>query len=178
MVFEKTDIPAVILVKPRVFEDERGYFFESFKQSQFADAGIDLPFVQDNQSKSGKGIVRGLHFQVPPHEQGKLVRVIQGAIIDVAVDIRKDSSTFGQHVAVELNEDNKHMLWVPPGFAHGFSTLTDDTVVSYKCTKEYHHESEGCIRWDSLDIDWKVKDAILSAKDAIAVEFSAYESPF
>lgn len=174
----ETAIPDVKLVEPTVHGDHRGYFFESFRTDVFSDHGIEMDFVQDNQSKSKKGILRGLHFQQAPFEQGKLVRVVQGAIIDVAVDIRKSSPTYGKHVIAELNTDNHHQLWVPPGFAHGFLTLQDDTIVCYKCTNYYHQASEGALRWNSLGIEWGITDPILSDKDKDAVAFSDFISPF
>lgn len=143
-------------------------------------AGVDLDFVQDNQSLSGKGILRGLHFQRNPFSQGKLVRVIKGAVLDVAVDIRKDSKTYGEHFSIELDEDNKTMFYVPPGFAHGFVTREEDTIFAYKCTNYYHKESEGAILWNSpsLGIDWGVSNPVISAKDEEAQDFSSFNSPF
>lgn len=175
-----TTIPEVIILEPTVFGDKRGHFFESFRQDFLEQAGINAAFVQDNQSQSKKGILRGLHFQAPPYEQGKLVRVIKGAVLDVAVDIRKSSASYGQYVAAELSEDNKRIMWVPPGFAHGFLTLADDTIFSYKCTQYYHPESESSIRWDSpsLSIDWGIEAPILSTKDQEAALFSDFKSPF
>lgn len=174
----KTEIPEVLLIEPTVFGDHRGYFYESFREDTMRANGIDLPFVQDNQSKSKKGILRGLHFQKEPHEQGKLVRVLKGAILDVAVDIRRSSPTYGKYVTAELNTKNHAQLWVPPGFAHGFLTLEDNTIVCYKCTKYYHQESEGSLLWSSVGIDWGIQDPILSEKDKDAVAFSDFESPF
>jgi len=137
MEIEKFDIPNVVLIKPSVFEDSRGYFYESYNKNKFKEVGILDDFVQSNQSLSQKGVLRGLHFQIPPHAQSKLVRVIKGAVLDVAVDIRKNSPTYGKHVSFVLNEHNKHMLYIPEGFAHGFLTLENDTIFSYKCGNFY-----------------------------------------
>ncbi len=176
----KTKIPDLYIVKPQVYEDHRGYFFESYNKETFLRLGIDQNLVQDNESKSMKGVLRGLHFQKPPHAQGKLIRVIRGAVLDVAVDLRKSSPTFGQWESVELTQDNKWMYWVPPGFAHGFVTLEDDTIFSYKCTNVYNKESEACILWNdpSLKIDWKTPNPILSEKDQAGVLFQDFDSPF
>lgn len=163
-------IPDVLLVKPRRFGDDRGWFEETWNARRFADAGLDIAFVQDNQSLSvSAGTVRGLHFQRPPHAQGKLVRAVRGAILDVAVDLRKGSPTFGRSVAAELTEENGHQLWVPRGFAHGFCTRSPDTAVCYKVDGFYDRESEGGIRFDDPDlaIDWGIAphEAVLSEKD-------------
>lgn len=165
-----TDIEGVFIIEPRLFEDERGYFFEAFSERAFAElTGIETHFVQDNESRSARGVVRGLHFQLPPHAQSKLVRVVRGTILDVAVDIRRGSPTFGRHVAVELSEHNHRQLFIPRGFAHGFSVLEGDAIVEYKCDNYYAPESEGAIRWDdpTLAVDWQLADneAIVSAKD-------------
>lgn len=165
-----TDIEGVYIIEPRLFEDERGYFFEAFSERAFAElTGIDTHFVQDNESRSARGVVRGLHFQLPPYAQSKLVRVVRGTILDVAVDIRRGSPTFGRHVAVELSEHNHRQLFIPRGFAHGFSVLEGDAIVEYKCDNYYAPESEGAIRWDdpTLAIDWQLADneAIVSVKD-------------
>ncbi|MCK9452159.1 MAG: dTDP-4-dehydrorhamnose 3,5-epimerase [Bacteroidales bacterium] len=175
-----TKIPDLLIVKPTVFEDNRGYFFESYNKEQFLGKGIDQNFVQDNESKSMKGVLRGLHFQAPPFAQGKLVRVMKGAVLDVAVDIRKNSPTYGQWASIELTESNKMMYWVPPGFAHGFVTLEDSTVFFYKCTNVYNKASEGSIRWNDpdLNIDWNIKNPILSEKDQISPLFKDFISPF
>ena len=166
----KTDIEGVLIIEPRLFEDERGYFFEAFSERKFAElTGIKTRFVQDNESRSSVGVVRGLHFQLPPHAQSKLVRVVRGAILDVAVDIRRGSPTFGRYVAVELSEHNHRQLFIPRGFAHGFSVLEDDAIAEYKCDNYYAPAAEGAIRWDdpALAIDWRIADneAIVSAKD-------------
>lgn len=164
------DIPEVLLVKPRRFADARGWFEETWNARRFAEAGLDVAFVQDNQSLSvTPGTIRGLHFQAPPHAQGKLVRAVRGAILDVAVDIRRASPTYGRWVAAELTEENGHQLWVPRGFAHGFCTRAPDTAVCYKVDGLYDKESEGGIRFDDPDlaIDWQIapQDAVLSDKD-------------
>ena len=176
----ETHLNGLMIIQPRVFEDKRGYFFESFNEKAFADAGINIDFIQDNQSLSGAGILRGLHFQAPPFAQAKLVRVIKGAVIDVAVDIRKDSPTYGQHFSIELNENNKTQLLVPAGFAHGFVTLEDNTIFSYKCSNLYNKESEGGILWNDKDlgIQWNIADPVISEKDEILPAFKDFVSPF
>ncbi|NVO02387.1 MAG: dTDP-4-dehydrorhamnose 3,5-epimerase [Bacteroidetes bacterium] len=173
-------IEGLKIIQPVIFEDERGYFFESYNEEKFFEAGIKEHFVQDNQSKSNKGVLRGLHFQEPPYAQGKLVRVINGAVLDVAVDIRKNSPTYGQHFLIELTETNKTMFYIPPGFAHGFLTLIDNTVFSYKCTELYNNKSEKTILWNDKDIDihWNFDNPTLSAKDKIGIPFSQYISLF
>ncbi|MDY0084685.1 MAG: dTDP-4-dehydrorhamnose 3,5-epimerase, partial [Bacteroidales bacterium] len=175
-----TKIPDLLIVKPLVFEDQRGYFFESYNKEKFLQQGIDQNFVQDNESKSMKGVLRGLHFQAPPFAQGKLVRVMKGAVLDVAVDIRQNSPTYGQWASTELTESNKWMYWVPPGFAHGFVTLEDHTVFFYKCTNVYNKASEGSIRWNDpdLNIDWGINNPILSEKDMHSPLFKDFISPF
>ena len=180
MNIEKTHIADLLIITPTVFGDDRGHFFESYREDTLKGAGINEAFVQDNQSLSGKGILRGLHFQRNPYAQGKLVRVLQGAVLDVAVDIRKESETYGQHLSIELSADNKKMLYVPPGFAHGFLTLDDDTIFCYKCTNYYDKESEGSILWNSpsLGINWGIHDPKLSDKDLVAKHFSDFNSPF
>ena len=176
----KTPLEGLLVIKPRIFGDDRGYFFESWSKKSFAEIGLDLNFVQDNQSFSCKGVLRGLHFQNPPHAQGKLVRVIKGAVLDVAVDIRKDSSTYGQYFSVELSEDNKNIFWIPPGFAHGFLTLKDNTIFTYKCTGVYNKESEGALLWNDkdLNINWEANDPLVSAKDLVAGNFKDFASKF
>jgi len=170
----------MLVIEPSVYGDDRGYFFESYNEDQFRNAGLETKFVQDNESRSGKGVLRGLHFQAPPYEQGKLVRVVRGAVLDVTVDIRKDSPTFGKWIGFELTEQNKHMLWIPPGLAHGFVTLEDDTIFIYKCTNVYHKESENAIRWNDpdLNIDWGIADPVISEKDNAASLFRDLKSPF
>lgn len=168
----KTEIHDVLIFEPKVFGDERGFFLESFNQKIFEEAvGYKVEFVQDNHSKSSKGVLRGLHFQKDPHAQGKLVRCVAGEVFDVAVDIRKNSSTFGQWVGVHLSADNKRQLWIPAGFAHGFITLADNTEFLYKTTNYYHPESEGSIAWNdpSIGINWpESNQVLLSDKDAKA----------
>ena len=180
MVVEKTFIEGLLVLKPRVFEDSRGYFFESFNQKVLEEVGLKENFVQDNQSLSQKGVLRGLHMQAPPHAQGKLVRVIKGAVVDVAVDVRKKSPTYGKCFSIELNEQNKTVFWIPVGFAHGFLTLQDNTIFHYKCTNYYNKESEACILWNDKDINvnWNVENPLLSAKDAEGTPFKDFVSPF
>lgn len=166
----KTDIEGVLIIKPRIFQDNRGYFFESFNRKEFENlTGMDVEFVQDNESKSSYGVIRGLHYQKMPYTQSKLVRCVRGRVLDVALDIRKGSPTYGKHVAVELSEENHLQFFIPKGFAHGFSVLSPEAVFQYKCDNYYNHLSEGgiSIADDSLGIDWKipVSDAILSDKD-------------
>ncbi|MDE7134392.1 MAG: dTDP-4-dehydrorhamnose 3,5-epimerase [Rikenellaceae bacterium] len=170
MNFIKTDIEGVVIIEPKLYEDRRGYFFESFSQREFGQNVCDIRFVQDNESSSSYGVVRGLHFQRGQHAQGKLVRVVKGRVLDVAVDIRRHSPTFGRHVAVELTEDNRRQLFVPRGFAHGFSVLSDTAVFQYKCDNYYAPQSEGGIAWNdpALAIDWRIdsRDIIISDKDS------------
>ena len=177
-----TNIDGVVIIEPRVFEDARGYFFESFSQREFNEKVKPLDFVQDNESKSTFGVIRGLHFQRPPYAQSKLVRCVRGAVLDVAVDIRKESPTYGQHVAVELTEDNHRQIFIPKGFAHGFAVLSDIAVFQYKCDEFYHPESEGGISLldSELGIDWKIPTdkAILSAKDTKHPLFKDFITPF
>lgn len=165
----KTAIDGVVIIEPRLFKDDRGYFFESFSERDFNTQVRTVKFVQDNESKSCYGVLRGLHFQKPPFAQSKLVRVIKGAVLDVAVDIRKGSPTFGKHVAVELTEDNHRQFFIPRGFAHGFSVLTPEVIFQYKCDNFYASQSEGALAWDDpdLDIDWKIPSdkVVLSEKD-------------
>lgn len=165
----KTDIEGAYIIKPRIYGDERGYFFESFSQRDFNEQVAPVDFVQDNESKSVYGVVRGLHFQYPPYAQAKLVRVVRGRVLDVAVDIRTDSPTFGQYVAVELSEENHLQFYIPRGFAHGFSVLSDEAVFQYKCDNFYAPQHEGAISWNDADIavEWHIErdKVILSAKD-------------
>lgn len=160
-------VEGVLIIEPAVFGDERGYFFESYNENTFTNSGIAHRFVQDNQSKSNKGVLRGLHFQKPPFEQGKLVRVVKGSVNDVVVDIRKSSPTYGKHLTVLLSEQNQRMLWIPPGFAHGFITLEDDTLFLYKCTNVYNKASEGGLIWNDpeIAINWGFDQPIVSPKD-------------
>jgi len=177
---EKNHIEGLLVIKPDVFEDPRGYFFESYNEEKFRQLGIDEKFLQDNESKSGKGVLRGLHFQVPPYQQGKLVRVIKGAVLDVAVDLRTSSQTYGQWASIELSEKNKWMYWIPSGFAHGFLTLEENTVFFYKCTQVYHRESESGIFWNDpdLNIKWGTNQPVASEKDKSAGRFRDFVSPF
>jgi dTDP-4-dehydrorhamnose 3,5-epimerase len=177
----KTDIDGVVIIEPRIFEDSRGYFFESFSLREFAEKVCPIYFVQDNESKSSYGVMRGLHFQRPPYTQSKLVRCVKGSVLDVAVDIRKGSRSYGQHVAVELTEDNHRQFFIPKGFAHGFAVLSETAVFQYKCDEFYHPETEGGISIldDSLYIDWRIKDkAILSEKDTKLPLLENFDSPF
>ena len=177
----KTAIDGVVIIEPRIFEDARGYFFESFSQREFDEKVRPITFVQDNESKSSYGVMRGLHFQRPPFTQSKLVRCVKGAVLDVAVDIRKGSPTYGQHVAVELTEDNHRQFFIPKGFAHGFAVLSETSIFLYKCDEFYHPELEGGISIldDSLRIDWIIKDkAILSEKDKKHPLLKDFDSPF
>ena len=164
-----TAIEDVVIIEPRLFKDERGYFFESFSQREFEEKIRKISFVQDNESKSSYGVLRGLHFQKPPYAQSKLVRVIKGAVLDVAVDIRKGSPTFGKHVAVKLTEENHLQLFIPRGFAHGFSVLSQEVIFQYKCDNFYAPQSEGALAWDDsdLNINWRIPTnrIILSEKD-------------
>jgi dTDP-4-dehydrorhamnose 3,5-epimerase len=175
-----TPIADLLVIEPKVWKDDRGYFYESFRADFFKDINIGLSLVQDNQSLSQKGTIRGLHFQAPPFEQGKLVRVLQGSVLDVVVDIRKKSPTYGQSFAIELNDQNHLQLWIPPGFAHGFSTLADQTIFCYKCSNYYHKASEGGIRFndETLAIDWKVPAIHVSEKDYLLPTFKDFISPF
>ena len=166
--FKRLEIPEVILIEPKVFQDERGFFMETYKYSDFAAFGIAERFVQDNHSRSVKGVLRGLHYQNPPHAQGKLIRVVVGEIFDVAVDIRKGSPTYGKWVGVKLSAENRRMLYIPPGFAHGFCVLSDVAEVVYKVTAEYAPECEAGIIWNDpgIGIEWPIKHPIISSKDA------------
>lgn len=176
----KTPLEGLLVIEPKVFKDHRGYFYESYNAEAFKQAGIDAVFVQDNQSLSQKGILRGLHFQAPPHAQGKLVRVIKGAVLDVVVDIRKNSPTYGQHFSIELTEDNFKMFWIPAGFAHGFVTLENDTIFSYKCTDVYNKAAEGGLLWNDpeMGINWGIEQPVLSEKDTINPSLKNFNSPF
>lgn len=178
MKFTPTAIPDVVLIEPQVFADERGFFMETWQRRKFAEAGIDVDFVQDNHSRSVKGTLRGLHYQLPPHAQGKLVRVTVGEVFDVAVDIRRGSPTFGRWVGEYLSAENKRMLWIPPGFAHGFYVTSDVAEFQYKCTDYYAPECERCIRWDDpqLAIAWPLAgEPLVSAKDAAGVRLADAE---
>lgn len=177
---EKISIEGPLILKPKIFYDDRGYFYEPYNRDRFVQAGINQEFVQDNQSLSQKGTVRGLHFQAPPFDQGKLVRVVKGAVLDVIVDIRKSSPTYGKTYAVELTESNFVQFWVPPGFAHGFSTLENDTIFQYKCTNYYNKPAEGGIVWNDPDlaINWQTTTPVISVKDAELPLFKNFISPF
>ena len=178
----KTSIDGVFIIEPRIFEDSRGYFFESFSQREFEEKIGPINFVQDNESKSSYGVMRGLHFQRPPFTQSKLVRCVKGAVLDVAVDIRKGSPTYGQHVAVKLTEDNHRQFFIPKGFAHGFTVLSETAVFQYKCDEFYHPEADGGISIldDSLGIDWHIPidKAVLSEKDTKHPLLKSFTSPF
>ena len=182
MTLETTTIQDLVIINPAVFNDERGYFFEAYNKEKFCALGITIDFVQDNQSFSKKGTLRGLHYQNPPHAQTKLVRVLQGEIIDVAVDLRKDSATFGHSFSIKLTAENKKQLLVPQGFAHGFSVISETAVVLYKCDQYYNKASEGGIRFDDaqLNIDWgmDLKEAIVSEKDLVLQDFKDIDSEF
>ena len=178
----KTNIDGVVILEPRIFEDSRGYFFESFSLREFEEKVRPINFVQDNESMSSYGVMRGLHFQRPPFTQSKLVRVIKGVVLDVAVDIRKGSPTYGQHVSVELTENNHRQFFVPRGFAHGFAVLSETAVFQYKCDQFYHPEADGGISIldNSLGIDWHIPTdkALLSEKDMKHVMLKDFDSPF
>lgn len=178
----KTDIEGPVIIEPRIFGDARGYFFESYSEREFREKVADVTFVQDNESRSRRGVLRGLHFQAPPFAQSKLVRVVVGAVLDVAVDLRRDSPTYGRHVAVELTADNHRQFFIPRGFAHGFSVLSDDVIFQYKCDNFYAPRSEGAIAWNdpALGIDWRLGDAdiILSEKDMHHPLLKDIDSPF
>lgn len=176
-----TGIEGLVVFEPRVFEDERGYFFESFNAARFNELiGKEVHFVQDNESLSHKGVLRGLHFQHPPHAQGKLVRVAAGSVWDVAVDLRKGSSTYGKHFGVELSVSNRLQMWIPEGFAHGFLALEDQTRFLYKCTNYYAPQSEGTLLWNDPDfnISWHNENPIVSSKDSEGERFVNFNSPF
>lgn len=180
-----TNIADLIVIEPHIFSDDRGYFFESFSQQKFVKNINNTVFVQDNESLSKYGVLRGLHYQKPPFAQAKLVRVVKGKVLDVALDIRKKSTTFGKHFAVELSEENKRQLFLPRGFAHGFVVLSQEVIFQYKCDNYYHPQSEGSIKWNDpiLKIDWKIneKDIVLSEKDKNSLswnEFLKSDNPF
>lgn len=179
MKIETTPLKDVLILSPNVFKDERGYFFESYNTQKVADF-IKCEFVQDNESLSQKNVLRGLHFQIPPFAQDKLVRVIKGSVLDIAVDLRKSSPTYGQSYSIILSGENKKQLFIPAGFAHGFITLEDDTLFSYKCSNYYEKNAERTILWNdkSLNIEWNCDQPLLSDKDLIGENFSTFESPF
>ena len=180
MVLKETSIQGLKIIEPRVFEDQRGYFFESYNEKAFKEHGLPTRFVQDNQSLSQKGALRGLHFQAPPFAQGKLVRVITGSVLDIVVDIRKGSPSYGEHFSIVLNDQNKTMFWIPTGFAHGFLTLEDNTIFSYKCSELYSKEHESGIYWNDpeLLLPWGQGEKIISEKDNNLGLFATLESPF
>jgi dTDP-4-dehydrorhamnose 3,5-epimerase len=182
MPFTRTDIPGLLVFEPKVFEDNRGYFFEAYNEQTFKEAGVDLKFVQDNQSKSSYGVIRGLHYQLSPYAQTKLIRVLEGIILDVVVDIRKGSPTFGKHFTIELSEENKKQLQVPAGLAHGFSVLSPTATVLYKCDRLYNRESEAGIRFNDpqLAIDWRIpsEKATVSDKDLKLPSFADCKNNF
>ena len=176
----KNDIEGLIIIEPQIFKDSRGAFFESWNAKKFKQLGINEDFVQDNQSVSSKGVLRGLHFQNPPYAQAKLVRVIKGSVLDVAVDLRKNSPTYGMHVSVILSEQNNKSFFIPKGFAHGFLSLEDNTVFSYKCSGYYNKESEGSLLWndEDLKIDWQIDNPLVSEKDLKADLFKNFKTKF
>ena len=177
-----TEIQGLVIIEPRIFGDSRGYFFESFSERRFKELVVDVDFVQDNESKSCYGVVRGLHFQKPPYAQAKLVRVVKGKVLDVAVDLRKGSPTYGNHVAVELSEENHRQVFIPKGFAHGFAVLSDEAIFQYKCDEYYEPSSEGALAWDDPDIgiDWRLplEKVNLSEKDKKHGRINDFDSPF
>lgn len=182
MPFKKhiTEIEGLLILEPAVFGDERGYFMESYSEKEFLSIGLDMRFVQDNLSYSRKGILRGLHFQAPPFDQGKLVSVVRGHVLDVAVDIRKSSPTYGKHVMVHLSEENHKLFYIPPGFAHGFLVISEECFFAYKCTNFYDRNSEGGLMWNDpeLGIDWQATMPTISEKDSHYQAFHAFQSPF
>ncbi|MBO7276880.1 MAG: dTDP-4-dehydrorhamnose 3,5-epimerase [Bacteroidales bacterium] len=176
----QTELPGLLIIEPDVFRDERGYFCETYNQQKLSQLGFNQTFVQDNESMSSKGVLRGIHFQKPPFAQAKLVRVVRGSIIDFAVDLRKGSPTYGKYKAVELDSETKRMLYLPEGFGHAFVSLEDNTIFSYKCSNFYNKESESGILWsdEDLNIDWKIDNPILSDKDKILGKLKDFDSPF
>lgn len=181
MDIKECTIPGLFLIEPKVFVDARGFFYESFNQQIFREkTGVDLTFCQDNESYSKKNVLRGLHFQLPPFAQGKLVRVVAGRVLDVALDIRRSSPTYGKYETFELSSENKKQLWIPPGFAHGFVALEENTIFNYKCTNYYSPVSERTIQWNDTDlaIDWKVENPIISEKDQKGLDFITFVSEF
>jgi dTDP-4-dehydrorhamnose 3,5-epimerase len=178
----KTNIEGLLIIEPSVFSDDRGYFFESYSETKYKKAGIAADFIQDNQSFSRKGTVRGLHGQAEPFAQGKLVRVISGKVLDIAVDVRKGSPTYGKYFSIELSADNKLQFWVPGGFLHGFSVLEDNTIFAYKVNNYYHKDSEFGVLWNdpTLNIDWGIApgEALISPKDLLLPDFKSFNSPY
>jgi dTDP-4-dehydrorhamnose 3,5-epimerase len=180
MEIKTTPLEGLLILKPKVFNDSRGYFFESYQDQRYKQFGINEHFVQDNLSYSTKNVIRGLHFQKPPYAQGKLVSVFKGKVLDVVLDLRKNSPTFGNHFSIELSEENHLQLWIPVGFAHGFSVLSEFALFSYKCTNYYHQASEDGILYNdsTLKIDWNVENPIVSEKDLQLQEFKHFQTPF
>jgi dTDP-4-dehydrorhamnose 3,5-epimerase len=180
MIVKKFDIRGPLLIIPRIYEDSRGRFFESFNEERYCEIIGDVRFVQDNISSSVLNVVRGLHFQSPPHAQGKLVSVLHGRVLDVIVDIRRNSVTYGKHIGVELTDEDGAQLWIPPGFAHGFAALEENSIFSYKCTSFYEPSSEGTLRWNDHDlaIDWRTEHTVVSEKDQHGLYFKNFVSPF
>ncbi|MGB0886488.1 MAG: dTDP-4-dehydrorhamnose 3,5-epimerase [Vicingaceae bacterium] len=180
MKFIKTPLEGLMIIEPKVFLDDRGYFFEAYSEKVFCENGITDVFVQDNESKSNKNVLRGLHFQKPNYAQAKLIRVIKGKVLDVVVDLRKNSKTYGKHFKIELSEQNKKMFYVPKGFAHGFLTLENNTIFSYKCSNGYNKLAEDALLWNDkdLNIDWNISSPILSEKDKEANNFNDFITPF
>ncbi len=180
MEIEEKEIKGLIEIFPKVFGDQRGFFLETYNASRYNDILKNIQFVQDNFSSSNKGVLRGLHFQNPPYSQGKLVQVITGSALDVAVDLRKNSDTYGQHVKVVLSAEKRNQFWIPEGFAHGFLALEDNTIFSYKCTNYYNPQSEVTILWNdrNLQIDWQIDNPIISPKDKEGVLFKDFDTPF
>jgi len=179
MKINKTFIEGLLIIEPQLFKDDRGFFYESYNKNNL-DKVINIVFVQDNESKSNRGVIRGLHFQAPPYAQDKLVRVIKGSVLDVVVDIRAESETYGEHFAIVLDALSHNMLWIPKGMAHGFLSLEDNTVFSYKCSEYYHPEVEGCILWNDkdLNINWNIKNPIVSEKDKVGQPFNQFITRF
>ena len=180
MEIEEKEIKGLIEIFPKVFGDQRGFFLETFNESRYNEVLKNVQFVQDNFSSSNKGVLRGLHFQNPPYSQGKLVQVITGLALDVAVDLRRNSETYGQHVKVLLSSEKRNQFWIPEGFAHGFLALEDNTIFSYKCTNYYNPQSEVTILWNdrNLKIDWQIDNPIISPKDKEGVLFKDFDTPF
>jgi len=176
----KTDIDGLLIIEPTIIKDSRGYFFETWNSKKFKELGIDEDFNQDNQSLSSKGVLRGLHFQNPPYSQAKLVRVLKGSVLDVAVDLRQNSPTYGMHVSLVLSEQNNKSFFIPKGFAHGFLSLEDNTVFSYKCAGYYNKKSEGSLLWNDqdLNIDWQIDNPQVSDKDSSAESFKNFKTKF
>lgn len=180
MIVEQFDIQGLLIIKPTIFSDDRGLFYETYSKNKYHEIGLPIDLLQDNESISKKNVLRGLHFQNPPYDQGKLVRVIKGKVLDVAVDIRKKSPTYGKYLMVELSEENKYQFWIPSGFAHGFLSLTDETIFTYKCSNFYNKDAESGLIWcdTDLNINWGVDTPIVSEKDNQLYSISSFNSPF